>query len=74
MGIEVGVDRDVPVPPRQYHVYPWERLEVGDSFGISQYVNAGVIRCLASRMGKKLGVKFSVREMCGGTIRVWRVE
>lgn len=74
MGIEVGVDKDVPVPPRQYHVYPWERLEVGDSFGISRYVNVRVIRCLASRMGKKLGMKFSVREIYDGMVRVWRME
>ena len=74
MGIEVGVDKDVPVPPRQYHTYPWERLDVGDSFGIASCRDVRVVRCLASRMGNKLGKKFSVREMCGGAVRVWRVE
>jgi hypothetical protein len=72
--MEVRIDSDVPVPPRHYHVYPWERLKVGDSFGIADCRDAGTIRCLASRMGNKLSRKFSVRIMYGGTVRVWRVE
>ena len=66
----IAIEKGVEVP-RVGAVYPYEVMEIGDSFlvpnGVSQVV------CNSNfRMGRKLKRKFMCRRVEGG-IRVWRI-
>lgn len=67
--INVGLDKDIPVPePRKR--YPYKEMEVGDSF----FVEGGGIQNICNqnyRTGKKLGKSFIARKEDNG-VRVWR--
>lgn len=67
----VSIDADVPVPAR-VPKYPYEALEVGESFlvttmGLQSVCNANY------RQSKRQGRKFVARKVEGG-VRVWRVS
>lgn len=70
---EIRIDKDVPLPPRSAigrpPIYPWRRLEVGDSFLVDS--SKVSVRNQANLMGAKTGKKFSVRKTEDG-FRVWR--
>ena len=78
-----AVDQNIPIAPKKSSPrpnakcwrYPFDRMEVGDSFflpprkdGVLPNVNAA-----AKQWGDKRGRKFSVRSVDGG-VRVWRVK
>lgn len=64
---EIPIDKDVPMPaPR--HVYPWHRLDVGDSF-----VAPIEARYQTAAIGKRLGVKFATEKIGPDECRIWRV-
>jgi hypothetical protein len=77
----VEIETGIPIPPRRYnrsvkkvvswYQYPWRTLEIGQSFVHPS--SADSVRALASRMGKDLKRKFTVRETVRGC-RVWRVK
>ena len=63
----------VPIPgPRPRLNYPYEQLQVGESFWVGELVMQKL--CNANnRQGKRLGRKFICRRE-GTGVRVWRVE
>jgi hypothetical protein len=64
------IDKNVPLPAR----FPFEQMEVGDSFAVPSGVHRTTVSIAALRYGRKHGRKFITRKMPDGTIRCWRVE
>jgi hypothetical protein len=65
------VEKGVPIPLGR-DKYPWERLDVGDSF----FVPGKTLRSLATQTsyaGKRFGRRFRIRLVDGG-VRIWRIE
>lgn len=71
----LAVEDDIPVTPAHetLRVYPWHKLEVGQSFEttIERWASA---RAAAWKASKKLGIKLTTRVQPNGNLRVWRVE
>ena len=62
-------------------IYPWKTMEVGDSFLYPRRPDKDMaslrrdVASHASRTGRKIGRKFSLRNLEGEDgVRVWRVE
>lgn len=53
--------------------YPFEQMEVGDSFLIPEHIKPQTVRMAMARYVKKTGKKFSVRKTADGYC-CWRVE
>jgi hypothetical protein len=81
----IPVEKGIPLPPRRVGrvsnpgkgrgaevVYPWDKMEVGDSFRTHPRHTRSAIQSAAYGFGCRLGRDFSLREMDDGTIRVWR--
>ena len=51
--------------------YPWEEMEVGDSFFTEKKV--GTMASAAGHAGERLGMKFATKSENNGT-RVWRIK
>jgi hypothetical protein len=72
-GGNMKVEKGIPAPlMREVIDYPYENMEVGDSF----FVEGGTLNRMCyqnRRWGKKLGGRFTVKKVEGG-VRVWRVE
>ena len=67
--IELETGKPVPVP-RVVYAYPYEEMEVGDSFVVPVAARAKVLNA-NYRAGKRLGRVFIARTE-GEFIRVWR--
>ena len=66
------IEKDVPIVMSKRMTYPYKEMDVGDSF----FVPNGKMQTLSNanwRVGKKLGVKFTARQVEGG-VRVWRTQ
>jgi hypothetical protein len=82
--MEIGkVEKGIPVPEHQLKKYPFDELEVGDSFLIKFSVDEAktAVRRMSvakHRAQKKLNRKFVYRTVTKGTsgtdIRVWRTK
>jgi len=57
--------------PRVVYAYPYESMEVGDSFTVPVIARAKVLNA-NYRASKKLGFKFSSKSE-GELLRVWRI-
>ena len=69
------IEHDIPAPPaRQYYRrYPWDAMEVGDSFLVRDD-QANSVRSAASKRNQLgIGKRYISRHVEGG-VRVWRVE
>ena len=69
---ELQIDKNVPIVMSKRMTYPYKEMDVGDSF----FVPNGKMQTLSNanwRMGKKLGARFTARQVDGG-VRVWRVQ
>ena len=66
---EVGVRMPTP---RVVYAYPYEEMEVGDSFVVPVSARGKVLNA-NYRAGKRLGMKFVARTE-GDVVRVWRVQ
>lgn len=69
--IPAKLEKEIPLPPDprgRPHVYPWEEMQVGDSFVTSVY---GVTP--PKRLINK-GYRFSRRAIGDGKARIWRVK
>lgn len=64
------IENEIPVPPHQNSKYPWDTLEVGQSFLVDPAGKS--MFSSASLAGKKRGKKFIGRKV-GSGVRVWRV-
>ena len=58
--------------PRVVYAYPYESMDVGDSFTVPVTARAKVLNA-NYRASKRLGVKFSSKAE-GDVLRVWRVS
>ena len=64
------VEKGMPIPNR----YPFDEMEVGDSFALPPGVARNTVSVAAGRYGEKHAMKFTVRRMDDKTLRCWRVE
>lgn len=69
-GVPIPENRGVGNNPKQPSKYPWQQLEVGDSFAAE--VEPDVLRASAYKRGRKYGERYVVRSEDGGS-RCWRV-
>ena len=67
------VERGVSLPsPRVVYAYPYEEMDVGDSFTVPVSARQKVLNA-NYRAGKRLGMRFEARTE-GDVVRVWRVR
>ncbi len=66
------IEKGIPIRPKPYSKYPFEQMEVGDSFKIPRE-EALALRKIAHYLGKKYGFKLSIRKVAKDDFRVWRV-
>jgi len=75
--MEFKIEKGIAIPERKGGTvkYPFEQMEVGDSFFVpeSAEVRRSNFSNSASSYGKRTGKKFTVRKVEGGW-RCWRVE
>jgi len=69
----ITIQKGVPLPKRANNKYPFQEMEVGDSFELPVSQKAAVARSAWSR-GLELEAKFTVRQISDETVRVWRIE
>lgn len=68
----IDIDRGVPIVERRgLAVYPFEFLEVGDSFAFPESRHRSVENCRTYWQNKLPGRKFKVSRV---DLRVWRVK
>jgi hypothetical protein len=73
---EIPIQSDVPIPPPGNKLYPWAKMEVGDSFAVPLSFGDRV-KSAAWYYGKKHGVKFRTAQVIEGdslVVRIWRIE
>lgn len=63
------VEKGIPVPRK----YPFDEMEVGDSFAVPPDIHRTTVAIAALRYGRKHGVKFVIRMMDDRTHRCWRI-
>ena len=74
------IEKDIAIPPRGFHKYPFDEMEPGDSFFIPLNGEDSIrLRCkiksASKNYGKKYSKKFTVRYMKQqGGIRCWRED
>lgn len=67
------VDSELPVPVGRATKYPFDSMEVGDSFSFP-IVERANIQSRISKLKKDTGKVFAIRKMDIGVARVWRKE
>jgi hypothetical protein len=68
---EIGIEVGVPAPKmRVVYAYPYEDMDVGDSFAVPLEARAKVLNA-NYRAGKRLGRVFTAKTE-GEQVRVWR--
>ena len=68
---EIGIEVGVPAPKiRVVYAYPYEDMDVGDSFTVPLSARAKVLNA-SYRAGKRLGWVFTAKTE-GDVVRVWR--
>jgi len=72
MSTDFEIEKGIPLPARPNKVYPFDQMEVGDSFLIPDHKYRAV-QAAASRAGKCSGKRFTVRNTKEG-YRCWRIE
>lgn len=71
--IEITIEKRVPLPAvRRVYAYPYENMEVGDSFTVPKVDRAKVLNA-NYRAWLKSGCRFAAKTQ-GEVVRVWRVE
>jgi hypothetical protein len=69
---EIVLERDVEMPlPRVVFAYPYEGMEIGDSFTVPVSARARVLNA-NYRASKRLSMRFQAKTE-GDVVRVWRV-
>lgn len=84
----IKIEKSVPMPPQNHrgatgakNFYPFDRMEVGDSFAIpngfigptGRRVTQHSLSSAAYKYGKDHNKQYAIRKVDGG-IRVWRVK
>lgn len=71
---EFKIEKGIPLPPHgnsRRSKYPFDKLEVGDSFAVMDGTSRNTLSTLANRRGLQMRAKFTVRPE-GSGYRVWR--
>ena len=63
------IDKHIPLPMK----YPFDGMEVGDSFLVPSHVNRTTVSVAAKRWGEKHDVKFTIRMTEDRKLRCWRI-
>lgn len=77
---EFKIEKGVPIPPgggRPTAPYPFDKMEVGDSFFTAGEKAQSRISNSAKNYATKKGVKFTTRTVTEGGVkgaRIWRIE
>lgn len=66
----IKIEKDIPYG---YTLYPFDKMEVGDSFLLPSGVKPGLVSQNGFRYGKKTNKKFSIRNTAQG-YRCWRIK
>jgi len=71
--MDIKIEKGIPCPERRAggRLYPWDAMEVGDSFLIPDCERKrqfGLCSC-----AKRFGIKITTRRI-GNDVRVWRLE
>ena len=71
--MNITIDKDVPMPSKSnsVSVYPYDVMEIGDSFAVGGGAKRQNVYNACYRHGKRLGRKFICKDV-GDSIRVWR--
>lgn len=70
----ITIQKGIPLPKaRNKHGFPFEDMEVGDSFELPASERMAAAR-LAYNKGIELNARFSIRKISEEKIRVWRIE
>lgn len=72
------VEKGIPLPPKRCRhagvsKYPWEKMEVGDSFCVVGTTRNKIGAVITYREKKHPGEEYSFRSLDNG-VRVWRVK
>lgn len=68
--MQVAIERGVPFEETKIGRYPWENMQVGDSF----LANPSNVHSLAGRASKTYHPKVFKATTKGGQFRIWRVK
>lgn len=71
----IEINKGLPVPPDTRGMkrkYPFDKMEVGDSFFVPDKTSDCMSQCIAYAK-KRLGFSFTRRTVDGG-VRVWRIS
>lgn len=66
---KIRIDKGIPMPRK----FPFEEMEVGDSFVVPPDTHRTTVSIAAKRFGDKHGMKFATRTMPDRTLRCWRI-
>lgn len=71
----IVVEKNVPMPPppRNHRKYPWDEMEVGDSFFIKGSTSGKLSTAAWAAAKTRPGWKFITRKVEGGAA-IWRVK
>jgi hypothetical protein len=70
--IQFKIDKNVPITRRAK--WPFQEMEVGDSFAVPSTVPKNTVYSYVSVMTKRLNKRFIARLQADDSVRVWRVE
>ena len=70
----IKIEKGVPLPsePARRDPYPFDQMEIGDSFFVACTPGNRSVAVQASKFSKKSGRTFTVRRVEGG-VRAWRL-
>lgn len=82
MPLPYTVEKNVPIPANtgsytgaRPRIYPFNTMDVGDSFGMGSKEEARRVTAAASSYSKTHGGgRFSVQQVPGGGYRCWRIS
>lgn len=67
----ISIESGIPIPDSVD--YPFDKLDVGDSFLVSADKRSSVAS-IATKYGQRTGTKFVIRKVDDNNVRVWRTD
>lgn len=74
--MDYTIEKNIPMPPKgsgRPLRYPFDKLEIGDSFVIPTK-DYNSVNAAARQYGKRCGMRFTFRKIDDATARVFRIE
>ena len=69
---KIRIDKDVPVPHRRSLKYPWQVMEIGDSFAFPSK-DKGSVNSAACSYARRHDAMFMMRKVSETHHRIWRI-